>query len=79
MPWRELLVQSWPGCLLAAILIIGVLIIVLQFRKGDKIGALTTALTTPFLGNCTLCLLGFPSDGNVGYWLTFSVVILWSA
>ena len=75
----EFFVDGWPAEIMAAILIIGLLTTTLQFSKRNKINALTTALTAPYLGICTLCLIGFRSDSKIGYWMTSVVVTVWGA
>jgi hypothetical protein len=66
--WDEILM------LLAGLapLVTGVALSIARRRRGQAMAAIETLLVTGYLANAAICLLGFHSDPELGYWLTVS-------
>jgi len=75
----ELSGDAYPFLLAAPVAAVGLLIAWLLHARGDANRALTVLLTTPYLANATICLLGFAdSDPTAGYLLTLFVSLAWT-
>ena len=72
--------DAYPFLLAAPVAVIGLLVAWRLHARGDANRAFTVVLTTPYLANATICLLGFAdSDPTIGYVLTLFVSVVWTA
>ena len=71
--------DAYPFLLAAPVAVFGLLVAWRLQARGNANRAFTVVLTTPYLANATVCLLGFAdSDPTIGYVLTLFVSVLWT-
>ena len=71
--------DAYPFLLAGPVAVIGLLIAWRLHARGSANRALTVALTTPYLANAAICLLGFADgDPTIGYVLALFVSLVWA-
>ena len=71
--------DAYPFLLAAPVAVAGLLIAWRLHARGDTNRASTVVLTTPYLANAAICLLGFADgDPTIGYLLALFVSVVWT-